>query len=88
MLPPVVGRYRVIPLIAEGATANVRSEVARPDVQTALGLPGTLVPDWHDKAIQRLGELVRERRGIARVSGQLHQVWCLHRQVSLFSGYS
>ena len=64
MLPPVVGRYRVIPLIAEGATATVKSEVARPDVQTALGLPGTLVPDWHDKAIQRLGELVGERRGL------------------------
>ncbi|ASJ71503.1 sulfate reduction electron transfer complex DsrMKJOP subunit DsrK [Granulosicoccus antarcticus] len=61
---PVVGRYRVIPLIAEGATAGVKSQVARPDIQNALGLPGKLVDDWHDKAIQRLGELVKERRGL------------------------
>ena len=62
--PPVIGRYRVIPLIAEHASRSVQSEVAQAPIQEALGLPGTLVEDWHDKAIERLGQLVNERRGL------------------------
>lgn len=61
---PVVGRYRIIPLIAERATADVRASKATADVQIALGLPPTLVEDWHDKAIERLGALIKERRGL------------------------
>lgn len=62
--PSVVGRYRVIPLIEEGATAGHRSTLARPEVQESLGLPGTLVPDWQERAVKRLGQLVKERRGL------------------------
>ncbi len=61
---PVVGRYRVIPLIEKGATAGMRPAVASKDVQEALALPGTLVADWQDKAIKRLGQLVKQRRGL------------------------
>jgi Fe-S oxidoreductase len=63
-LPNVVGRYRVIPLIQEGAMATSHTAVADPAVQESLGLPGTLVDDWHDKAIERLGQLIKERRGL------------------------
>ena len=62
--PPVVGRYRVIPLIEEGASAGSRPHPATPEVQTALGFPGTLPPDWKARALARLGELVAERRGL------------------------
>lgn len=61
---PVVGRYRVIPLIREGAMSGVSSAVAGSQVQESLGLPGQLVDDWHDKAIARLGQLVKQRRGL------------------------
>lgn len=60
----VVGRYKVIPLIQEGAGKSYDSAVAQPDVQESLGLPGTLVDDWHDKAVERLGQLLKERRGL------------------------
>ncbi|MFK7993860.1 MAG: sulfate reduction electron transfer complex DsrMKJOP subunit DsrK [Granulosicoccus sp.] len=61
---PVVGRYRVIPIIQAGSMANVNTAPATLAVQEANGLPGKLVDDWHDKAISRLGELLRERRGL------------------------
>ena len=61
---PVVGRYRVIPLIQEGAMASSHTAIAVNDVQEKLGLPGELVADWHDRAINRLGQLVKERRGL------------------------
>ena len=61
---PVVGRYRVIPILEAGSMSHVKSAPATPDVQQANGLPGSLVADWHDKAITRLGELLKERRGL------------------------
>lgn len=60
----VVGRYKVIPLIQEGSVKSHNTAVAESDVQESLGLPGTLVEDWHDKAIARLGQLLKERRGL------------------------
>ena len=63
-VPHVVGPYRVIPLIQEGAMAASHTKAADADVQESLGLPGTLVEDWHDKAIARLGQLVKQRRGL------------------------
>ncbi len=36
----------------------------RPAQQKALGFPGALVEDWHDKAIARLGELVNNSRAL------------------------
>ena len=45
--------YPVIPVIAEAVTSE------------ALGYPGELVEDWHDKAVTRLGELVRGNRALA-----------------------
>ncbi|MFK8079634.1 MAG: sulfate reduction electron transfer complex DsrMKJOP subunit DsrK [Granulosicoccus sp.] len=60
----LVGKYRVIPIIKAGATKNVTTVKATPAVQQANGLPASLVADWHDRAISRLGELLRERRGL------------------------
>lgn len=61
---PVVGRYRVIPILQEGAMAQTHTANATPAIQEASGLPGKLVADWHDRAIARLGELLKERRGL------------------------
>lgn len=57
-------RYRVIPIIKDGAMAHASTAVATEAVQQENGLPGSLVANWHDKAIERLGELLKERRGL------------------------
>ena len=36
----------------------------RPSTQEALGFPGRLVEDWHDRAITRMGELLDRSRGL------------------------
>jgi len=59
--------YRVIPIVPElkpGAMAGVRSFVANEKIQTALGFPGQLVEDWHEKALSRLGELLGKYRSL------------------------
>ncbi|MBI2754026.1 MAG: (Fe-S)-binding protein [Betaproteobacteria bacterium] len=33
-------------------------------IQQAIGFPGELVPDWHDKALARLDELLQENRSL------------------------
>ncbi|MFK7859865.1 MAG: sulfate reduction electron transfer complex DsrMKJOP subunit DsrK [Granulosicoccus sp.] len=60
----VVRQYRVIPILQAGSMADANTARATPQVQESNGLPGSLVADWHDKAISRLGELLRERRGL------------------------
>lgn len=62
--PPVVGRYRVIPLIEADAAAATTPRKASDDVQRARGFPTTLPDDWKKRALVRLGEVVAERRGL------------------------
>ena len=56
-------RYPVIPLIAENASPT-EPQRAEPETQTALGYPDGLVENWQERAVERLGELVAERRGL------------------------
>ena len=44
--------------------AHSRPFVAAPEHQEALGFPGRLVEDWHDRAIARMGELLDRSRGL------------------------
>jgi len=53
-----------IPTLACGATAASKPYVAAAAHQQALGFPGELVEDWHDKAIARLGQLLDESRAL------------------------
>ncbi|MBV1704556.1 MAG: (Fe-S)-binding protein [Hyphomicrobiales bacterium] len=53
-----------IPTLACGAMANSKPFAAGPAHQAALGFPGELVEDWHDKAIFRLGELLENSRAL------------------------
>ncbi len=43
---------------------GVSTAVAGEALQHSVGLPGQLVENWHDKAIGRLGQLLKERRGL------------------------
>ncbi|MDE2623554.1 MAG: (Fe-S)-binding protein, partial [Betaproteobacteria bacterium] len=58
---------RVIPIIPElkpDAMKDVRSFVANEKIQTAIGFPGQLVDDWHDRAIGKMGELLEKYRSL------------------------
>ena len=61
---PTLGQRIEIPAVTPGAAAHVRPYVAKPEIQSALGFPVELVPDWEHKAVARLGELVRDSRAL------------------------
>ncbi|HAN56726.1 MAG TPA: reductase, partial [Betaproteobacteria bacterium] len=44
---PELKGYTEIPLLREGATADVKSFPANAQIQEALGFPGELVENWH-----------------------------------------
>ncbi len=59
--------YRIIPIIPAlkpGAMAETKSFVANEKIQEAIGFPGKLVDDWHDRAITRMGELLAKYRSL------------------------
>ncbi|MBT7031893.1 MAG: (Fe-S)-binding protein, partial [Rhodospirillaceae bacterium] len=53
-----------IPKIACGSMAHSQPYSAAPDHQEALGFPGELVEDWHDKAIAKFGEILDRQRAL------------------------
>jgi Fe-S oxidoreductase len=61
---PALEEYTEPPKLAEGAMAHLRTYPAAPAHQEALGFPGELVEDWHDKAIEKFGELLDRSRSL------------------------
>ena len=59
---PKVKSYPVIPILKEDAMAHSKPFVAQAPIQEALGFPGELVEDWHDKAIAKMGDLLDKYR--------------------------
>ncbi len=53
-----------IPALAEGGMDHLKSFIAAPEHQEALGFPGELVEDWHDQAIAKMGELLGRSRSL------------------------
>ncbi len=53
-----------IPTLKRGAMEHSSPFVASSDHQEALGFPGELVDDWHDKAIDKFGELLGKSRAL------------------------
>jgi [DsrC]-trisulfide reductase subunit K len=59
--------YRVIPIIPvlkPGAMEGSGPYVANDKIQEALGFPGQMVDDWHDRAIGKMGELLGKYRSL------------------------
>ncbi|HKB60119.1 MAG TPA: (Fe-S)-binding protein [Gallionellaceae bacterium] len=57
--------YRVIPIVPAlkpGAMEGTKPFIANDKIQEALGFPGELVEDWHDRAIAKMGELLKKYR--------------------------
>ena len=53
-----------IPSLQRDAMAGSKPYVASDKINTAIGFPGELVPDWEAKAIGRLGELLKKYRSL------------------------
>ncbi len=53
-----------IPALACGAMAASKPYVATPAHQAPLGFPGELVENWQEKAILKLGDLVKNNRAL------------------------
>ncbi len=61
---PEMKEFAEVPRLQPGAMAQSKPFLASDKMNEALGFPGTLVPDWHEKAIGRLGELLKKYRSL------------------------
>ncbi len=61
---PALREFPVAPAIQPDAMAASKPYVATDKMQEALGFPGALVEDWHDKAIGKMGELLGKHRSL------------------------
>jgi Fe-S oxidoreductase len=62
-----------VPKLREGAMAGIKSFNANEKIQAPLGYPGELVEDWHDRAIGKMGELLKKYRSL-----QVFMDACVH----------
>jgi Fe-S oxidoreductase len=61
---PALREFPIAPPVQPGAMAASKSFVAAPKMQEALGFPGELVEDWHDRAIAHMGTLLGKYRSL------------------------
>jgi len=61
---PILNDIPRTPDLAPGAMAHLKPFVAAPAHQQALGFPGELVEDWHDRAIAKMGDLLGRYRSL------------------------
>jgi len=59
---PKLKPYPVIPILQKDAMAHSKPFIAQAPIQEAIGFPGELVEDWHDKAIAKMGDLLDKYR--------------------------
>jgi len=61
---PTLTEFTNVPKIKEGATAHVKSFLAAETSQTYMGYPWQLTEDWHDRAINKMGDLLGKYRSL------------------------
>jgi len=61
---PPLRPFPVAPPVVPDAMAASKPYVATEKMQEALGFPGSLVDDWHDRAISKMGELLGNYRSL------------------------
>ncbi len=61
---PTLDRGEEIPALAPDSMAHSGPFPAAPQHQEALGFPGELVEDWHDKALEKFGDLLGRSRAL------------------------
>ena len=61
---PELKEYPEIPAVVPGTMAHSKPYIAKPDFQEALNFPGELPDDWHDQAIEAMGDLLGKYRSL------------------------
>ncbi len=61
---PELKEFPAIPALQRDVMAESKPYVASDKINTAIGFPGELVPDWEAKAIARMGELLKKYRSL------------------------
>jgi len=61
---PPLREFPVPPAVQPDAMAASMPFVASEKINEAVGFPGKLVDDWHDRAVAKLGEMVGRYRGL------------------------
>jgi Fe-S oxidoreductase len=61
---PELKEYPEVPAVELGTMAHSKPYVAKPQFQEPLNFPGELADDWHDKAIEAMGDLLGKYRSL------------------------
>ncbi|MGB5200322.1 MAG: (Fe-S)-binding protein [Sedimenticolaceae bacterium] len=61
---PKLDEYPEVPPVVAGTMAHSKPYIAKPEFQTPLNFPGELPEDWHDKAIDAMGDLLGKYRSL------------------------
>jgi Fe-S oxidoreductase len=61
---PELKEYPEIPAVVPGTMAHSKPYIAKPEFQEALNFPGELPDDWHDQAIEAMGDLLGKYRSL------------------------
>jgi Fe-S oxidoreductase len=61
---PKLDEYPEVPPVVLGTMAHSKPFVAKPEFQAPLNFPGELPDDWHDKAIDAMGDLLGKYRSL------------------------
>ncbi len=61
---PAYRVFNIAPAIQPGAMEGTKSFVANDKIQEAIGFPGVIPDDWHDRAIGKMGELLGKYRSL------------------------
>jgi Fe-S oxidoreductase len=70
---PALREFGEIPALQPGSMAGSKPYVANEKIQEAIGFPGALVEDWHDRALGKMGELLGKYRSL-----QVFMDACVH----------
>ncbi len=61
---PALREFPSVPALQPDAMVECKAYVANEKIQTAIGFPGTLPDDWHDKVLGRMGDLLGKYRSL------------------------
>jgi Fe-S oxidoreductase len=61
---PKFREFPTVPALVPGAMAHSKPYVANEKVQEGIGLPGQLVDNWEQKAVEKFGELLGKYRSL------------------------
>ena len=61
---PTLTEYTEVPKIKEGATGHLKTFLAAEASQSFLGYPHELGDDWKERALERMGEVLKKFRSV------------------------